>query len=100
MFPFTAVIFGGGVILLDYINKIAPYPLIGFVSHFTTECNWSALCTWSAIWGAIWSAILHMILFECTDKTICPFILHFNLAPRGRRRPRRPESLSPSFPSF
>ena len=47
MFPFTAVIFGGGVILLDYINKIAPYPLIGFVSHFTTECNW----------GPIWSAI-------------------------------------------
>ena len=35
MFPFTAVIFGGGVILLDYINKIAPYPLIGLVSYFT-----------------------------------------------------------------
>ena len=34
MFPFTAVIFGGGVILLDYINKIAPYPLIGLVLHF------------------------------------------------------------------
>ena len=33
MFPFTAVIFGAGVILLDYINKIAPYPLIGFVPH-------------------------------------------------------------------
>ena len=34
MFPFTAVIFGAGVILLDYVNKIAPYPLIGLVSKF------------------------------------------------------------------
>ena len=34
MFPFTAVIFGAGVILLDYVNKIAPYPLIGLLSKF------------------------------------------------------------------
>ena len=43
MFPFTAVIFGGGVILLDYINKIAPYPLIGLVSHFMVRKHCSTI---------------------------------------------------------
>ena len=43
MFPFTAVIFGGGVILLDYINKIAPYPLIGLVSHFILRRHCSTI---------------------------------------------------------